>query len=438
MRSLLDDLLDKLNPDHGNVNEVCAAITEAVRQNPVGTSLWPMMIETRVKQQHLPLTVGRALLDAVEAFDSEKTLWMAPSGARQAAPVSTQAPALPVVTCNTETKQGIDVVDVLDNGVVEVSECIADAACKPRPAGSVRTAASMRQPSLGSVVNNRYLLERKLGHGCMGQVFIATDLAAENTGVADSRIILEVVAVDLHQQPESLTRLKDAVARIKGLAHPNIARVFGVEQADGQVSVAMEHLSGRWLADIIRQARKAPLPLATAWALIEGISNGLAYAHKQGMVHSNLNPCSIFVTDAGMPKIMGFELIDALPTSLEAIELLDTMTLRAYNEAYSADLIASRSSADPADDLYPLGVIAYELLTGKHPFQRHSLDAARQKCLSYAPIPNLPPRAAKLIADCLSFERNARPENAARFIKRMQGPTLLRWMFGDKYSALGV
>jgi serine/threonine protein kinase len=269
-------------------------------------------------------------------------------------------------------------------------------------------------------------------------VFTATDLAAENTGVADSRVILEVVAVDLHQHPEALLTLKAAVARIKRLTHENIAKVFGVEQADGQVSVVMEYLSGRWLADIIRQARKEPLLQTTAWSLVEGISNGLAHAHKQGMMHSNLNPCSIFVTDAGVPKIMGFELIDALPTNADAIELLDTMTLRAYTEAYTAELVLSRSKAYSADDLYPLGVIAYELLTGKHPFQRHSLDVARQKHLSYEPIADLPPRAAKLLAECLSFERAARPADASRFVRRMRGPSPLRWLFGDKYSALGA
>lgn len=437
MRSLLDDLLDQLGPDHGNVKAVCAAITEAVRRNPVGTSMWPMMIETRVQQQKLSLTVGRALLDAVEAFESEKTMWMA-SGATRPSVVDASEPMPSVVTSAVEAKDDTEATDVIEDDVMNVAACISDAERTPQSVAVARASAAMRLPGIGSVVNNRYLLESKLGHGCMGQVFAATDLAAESTGVADAKITLEVVAVDLHQQSELLNRLQDAVARTKRLVHPNIVKVFGVEQGDGQVSVAMEFLSGRWLADIIRQARQQPLSHATVWSLIESISNGLAYAHKQGVVHSNLNPCSIFVTDAGIPKIMGFELIEALPTSTEAIELLDTMTLRAYSEAYTADLAASRSSARPADDLYPLGVIAYELLTGKHPFQRHSLETARQKSLNYAPIPDLPPRAAKLIADCLSFDRAERPENAARFIKRMQGPALLRLMFGDKYSVQGT
>lgn len=430
MRSLLDDLLDKLSPDHGNIKEVCLAITDAVRQNPVGTRMWPTMIETRITQHKLPLIVGRALLEAVEVFDSEKTMWLAPNGANKTSRTDSSQPA--PVTSNPH-------IESTCNDSANADACVLDGEPISRAAQLTRaTAALRRTASVGSIVNNRYLLDSKLGNGCMGQVFIATDLAAETTGVKDSKIILEVVAVDLQQQTEALLALRDAVARTKRLAHPNIVKVFGVEQADGQVSVAMEYMSGRWLGDIIKQARNTPLPQATAWALIEGISNGLAYAHTHGVVHSNLNPCSIFVTDAGTPKIMGFELIEALPTGADAIELLDTMTLRAYSEAYTTDLAVVRSNARPADDLYPLGVIAYELLTGKHPFQRCSLETARQKGLCYEPIADLPPRAAKLIDDCLSFERAARPEDAARFIKRMQGPTVLRWMFGDKYSALGA
>ena len=430
MRSHLDDLLDRLNPDYSNVYDVCTAITEAIRQNPVGTSMWGMLIETRTKQQKIPLTVSRALLDATDPFESEKTMWLAPKRAEQPAAVA-GAPPLPPAAGHKDAKKksrdDISVVDVLRDGATGSSNLSAR-----------KKATAPRPPGVGMTVNNRYLLESKLGNGCMGQVFTATDLAAENTGVSDSRVIVEVVAVDLNQESDALMFLKDAVSRIKQLNHQNIVRVFGVEQADGQVSVVMEHLKGRWLADIIRQARKQPLALAAAWSLIEGISNGLAHAHKRGMVHSNLNPCSVFVTDAGVPKIMGFELIDALPTSAEAIELLDTMTLRAYSEAYTTQMVDTPGKATPADDLYPLGVIAYELLTGKHPFQRHSLDVARLKHLSYEPVPDLPPRAAKLLAECLSFERAARPADAARFVKRLQGPTLLRFMFGDKYSALGT
>jgi non-specific serine/threonine protein kinase len=430
MRSHLDELLDRLSPDFGNVNDISLAITDAVRQNPVGTSMWGMLIEARIKQQKLPLTVGRALLDATDPFESEKTMWLAPKRSDQPAPaVAPVAPPAQARVADASAKPADEIY---------FADMTRDSSSSGNKLAEANKPAIRRPPSVGMTVNNRYLLESKLGNGCMGQVFTASDLAAENTGVSDSRVIVEVVAIDLNQQPDALVVLKEAVSRIKQLSHQNIVRVFGVEQADGQVSVVMEYLKGRWLADIIREARKTPLLQAAAWSLVEGISNGLAHAHKQGLVHSNLNPCSIFVTDAGVPKIMGFELINAMPSNAEVAELLDTMTLRAYTEAYATELVVSRHQASPADDLFPLGVIAYELLTGKHPFQRHSLDMAREKNLRYEPIADLPPRAAKLLAECLAFERAARPADAADFVQRAKGPALLRWLFGDKYSALGT
>jgi len=133
-----------------------------------------------------------------------------------------------------------------------------------------------------------------------------------------------------------------------------------------------------------------------------------------------LSPHAVFLGEDGTPKIMGFGLIHAVPSSNESMDMLDTLTLRAYTEAYTADAWSHQGTPAPADDLYPLGVIAYEMLAGVHPFQRLSLSVARQRHLKFNAIPGLSRHARKLIERCLSFERQVRPRDAAGFVKRMR------------------
>jgi serine/threonine protein kinase len=291
-------------------------------------------------------------------------------------------------------------------------------------------------PELGTIVKGRYRLDKHLGYGGIGQIFSATDLEVARSGLKNSRVTLKLIAVDLKREPQALTAIQSAIANTKALRHANIVSVFGVEHDNDRLFVIMEPLSGAWLGDQIRQVRKVGVAQEVAWPIIEGIANGLAHAHKNNIVHSDLSPYSIFVTEDGTPKIMGFGLIHALPTSNEAMDLLDTMTLRAYSEAYTADTWATHATPHPSDDLYPLGTIAYEMLTGNHPFNRHSLTSARQKHLKYEPVAGLNRRASKLIAHCLSFERAERPKNAARFVKRMQGPTWLKWLVGGRVGVI--
>jgi serine/threonine protein kinase len=305
-------------------------------------------------------------------------------------------------------------------------------------AGSVRVqsapvahSASLDAIPLGTIIKGRYRLIAHLGAGGIGQVFDAIDLGQ----ATETHVTLKIVAVNLQHEPYALDALKAAIEKSRHLEHPNIVRMYDIDQHEDRVFITMEPLHGRWLSGMVREARRKGMAYETAWPIIAGIANGLAYAHARGIVHSDLSPHAVFMCNDGTAKIIGFGLVHAVPASNESLDVLDTLTLRAYTEAYTADAWAQQGQPHPADDLYPLGVIAYEMLTGMHPFQRCSLSVARQKGLTYAPIVGLKRRARVLIERCLSFDRDARPKDGRAFVKRMRPGMFERLWFAPAASA---
>ncbi|HYM34214.1 MAG TPA: serine/threonine-protein kinase [Steroidobacteraceae bacterium] len=451
MTSRLDEILDAVISGELSVHDGGRAIAAAARENPGGTHLWPMAIEARVTQNQIGSAIARALREvldeSLQEFEPEKTLWLAPKITKpmwllkQRAAEQQSAAEKVTRLESTSINNAEQLRAFLWNESANDSPARKDGVAydniptlAPPPRAKPDTVPPLPPLELGTILKNRYRLESRLGYAGIGQVFCAVDLEIEKRGKRDPRVTIKVIAVDLKREPQALMAMKIAVAKTKELRHPNIVKTYGVESDNDRLFVTMEPLIGRWLGERIRSVRNVGMSQEMAWPIIEGIANGLRHAHEQGIVHSDLSPYAVFITHDGTPKIMGFGLIHALPTSNEAMDLLDTMTLRAYSEAYTANIWATHATPHPADDMYPLGVIAYELLAGKHPFERCSLTTARQRNLPLIPIPGLPRRAAKLIAHCLSFERKQRPNDAARFLARMNGPAWLRSLFGDRFS----
>jgi serine/threonine protein kinase len=367
------------------------------------------------------------MLDALEGFQSDKTMWLDPSmGLSRSGPVA----GTPATTSIAERSP-------LQITTTEELRATLFAPVSRRPsAGNPAPATAQAAPPvhpaletipLGTVIKGRYRLVAHLGSGGIGQVFDAVDLDQPGK----SHVTLKIVAVNLKHERYALEALKIAVDKTRHLEHPNIVRVYDIDQHEDRVFITMEPLRGRWLSALVREARNKGMPYEEAWPIIAGIANGLAFAHDHGIVHSDLSPHAVFLCEDGTPKIVGFGLIHAVPASNESLDVLDTLTLRAYTEAYTADAWAQQGKPHPADDLYPLGVIAYEMLTGAHPFQRCSLSVARQKGLTYAPIEGLRRRASVLIDRCLSFDRQERPKDAHTFVKRMR-PGVFERLWGAK------
>src|SRR5690606_31764876 len=150
------------------------------------------------------------------------------------------------------------------------------------------------------------------------------------------------------------------------LAHPNVVTVFDFDRDGDIVYMTMELLVGRSLESIARDARGRGIDAEQALTIIRGIAEGLAYAHRKGIVHSDLKPGNVFIAADGTAKILDFGIARAEPSMVteQNKDEFDAGSLGAYTEASATDEMVAGVDPHPADDMYALGIIAYELVTG--------------------------------------------------------------------------
>ena len=434
----LEDIVVGLSSEKLSLEAACQMVAAASKADPVKTRFWGQRIEAEMVQGRLTRIAARALFDALENFRSDETVWL---DSTTIVPRLGPAPFAPGSRRRPRNRPAIDNLEQLRAQLF--GPATRPPASAQLGASSTQTPAetttasneSRKEPAatplesipLGTVLSGRYRLVAPLGLGGVGQVFDAIDI--QKSKEREFHVTLKVLAVNLRHQPLAYAALEAAVRRSQSLVHPNIVAIYDIDQTDEHVFVVMEALRGRWLSGLVREVRGKGLEYEKAWPIIHGVASGLAYAHCEGVVHRDLSPHAIFLSEDGTPKIMGFGLVHAVPNSNESMDVLDTLTLRAYTEAYTADAWAQQGTPHPADDLYPLGVIAYEMLAGVHPFQRCTLAVARQRGLQLAPIPGLDRHARKLIERCLSFERDVRPKDGTTFLKRMHPNALQRLIF---------
>ncbi|HWK75111.1 MAG TPA: serine/threonine-protein kinase [Povalibacter sp.] len=275
----------------------------------------------------------------------------------------------------------------------------------------------------GSVIKQRFVLDALIGKGGMGLVFSAVDWRKQEAKDPNPRVALKVLNTEFQRHPQSFMALQREARKAQTLAHPNVVTVFDFDRDGDAVYMTMELLGGRALEAVVREARGKGVGREMALPIIRGIAEGLAYAHRKGIVHSDLKPGNIFITEDGTPKILDFGIARAVPGpgTAESRDVFDAGTLGAYTEAYATDEMVDGLDPHPADDMYALGIVGYELLTGFHPYQRHAAPTARKMGLRPPPLKGLKLHEARALERCLSFDRGNRPKNAGEFLKAFRG-----------------
>ena len=267
------------------------------------------------------------------------------------------------------------------------------------------------------VSGGRYRLERPLGHGGMATVYLARDEEL------DRPVAVKLLAETLAGEAAFRTRFLREAKLAARLSHPNVVSVYDVGEAvDGRPYIVMEHVEGETLADLL--AKRGRLPVAEAVGLALQACDGLAHAHAAGLVHRDVKPQNLLRRRDGTLKIADFGIARAAETT--ALTQPGTVLGTA---AYLSPEQAAGEEVTSAADIYGLGAVLYELLTGRPPYELGSLaDLAEQQARrSIAPVSELVGEVPRHVEDAVmrSLARDPayRPESAEALARELGAPT---------------
>ncbi|MFN8522654.1 MAG: protein kinase [Chloroflexota bacterium] len=254
---------------------------------------------------------------------------------------------------------------------------------------------TLGQPILGG----RYRLIERIGHGGMALVYQATDLTLERT------VAIKVLRETLRDDAELVERFRREGRAAASLSHPNIVAVHDVGVDGPTAFIVMEFISGSDLKQIIRL--EAPLPNARIAHLGSQIADGLAHAHARGIVHRDVKPQNVFVGRGDEAKIGDF----GIAVALGARSITQTGAVIG-SPHYMSPEQAAGEAAQPATDVYSLGVVLYEMATGRLPFQADSpLAVARmQETATARPARELNPALGERMAAVIERSMRKRAE----------------------------
>ena len=280
-----------------------------------------------------------------------------------------------------------------------------------------------RMKGIGDTLNGRFVLEECIGFGGMGTVYRALDLRKLEASDRNPYIAIKVLNVQFRGHPKSLIALQREAKKAQRLAHPNIVTVYDFDRDGSTVYLTMEYLSGQPLSRTLRMPDFRGMPYAEAMRIVNGMGKALAYAHERGFVHCDFKPANVILTDGGEVKVIDFGIARVFQKPEEEVEatVFDPGSLGGMTPAYASPEILEHREPDPRDDIYALGCITYELLTGRHPFDRLPATQARGAGLKPQRPKSLGHRQWRALRAALSFERASRTPTVARFLEEMSG-----------------
>ena len=249
---------------------------------------------------------------------------------------------------------------------------------------------------------SRYVIEASIGQGGMGEVYRAFDEKLRR------KVALKVIHPDL-AVPDAAARLVREARVAAGLSHPNVVAIFDLGEIDGTVFLVMELVSGAPLRAYVGD-RSIPVARKLRW--LAGIARGLAAAHKAGLVHRDVKPANVMVSDEDVVKVLDF----GLAKPIEAASFKSDVGMVVGTPGYLSPELFTGATADARSDQFAFGVTAYELLSGVHPGNPMSAVPA---ALDGA-MPEITPAVSRIVARTLSRAASDRYANMAEVASALE------------------
>jgi serine/threonine-protein kinase len=261
----------------------------------------------------------------------------------------------------------------------------------------------------------RYRIEGRLGVGGMSTVYLAFDERLERN------VAIKLLAEHLADDATFVSRFRREALSAARLVHPNIVQVFdfGFDERQHQHFIVMEHVAGQSCAELLRDRGHLDVPHAVDY--LSQSCKGLEYAHRNGVIHRDVKPGNLLVSDSGVVKLADFGIARA--TDQSSITQVGSVLGTA---AYLAPEQARGEEAGPRSDIYSLGVVAYQLLSGRLPYEAASLSELTLKQQREAPERldvidrEVPRELAQAVSMALSIDAAARPPDAMVFAEALQ------------------
>lgn len=223
-----------------------------------------------------------------------------------------------------------------------------------------------RDLSLGHAFAGRYRIESILGRGGMGVVYKATDTQLDET-VAIKTLPGDVMT----RSPEDLERFKREIRLARKITHRNVLRTYDYGEAEGVYFISMEYVRGYTLSELMEEAPKRQMPARAAVGIARQICRGLQAAHEQGIIHRDIKPQNVLIDAKGEVKLMDFGVARMTETS-ESASMTQAGLILGTPHYMSPEQVQAKV-LDARSDVYAMGVLLYEILTGRRPFESSSL-----------------------------------------------------------------